>query len=789
MQDNSQFLQQSQNCENAQKNNNLEKISIQNNEKLHCKKLIINTESNDEFNLINNDLLINSSKQNDCEKNINVSNICSSKCAQSDTCKNNTRENFSALKNSYNNVSHKNNISYKNNIKAYSATTKVCLWLFLLVACLAVTIGFGCVGGSSGNGSLKVAPEIETATAAGSSWSGSGTSGSPYLISNEAELTALATACNSGTAYSGTYFKLTQDISITSTNWAPIGFDESSAGTPTNVFSGIFDGAEHTITISNTFSKAFDLTVAGGYAYCGAVFGFVQNGRVLNLNVKFNLGANSMFDHSSATTTKMYYYMYGGIVGGCQSADSENPIIQNCSVLSENNSEIKVNFGFNRYCSFGGIVGRVIGNGIIDNCSLNASLSSMGHSFKEGGIVAYSEGKVTNCSVNSDIICGGTVTSGAYVTDQKRGGIAGVAETIENCAFNGGSFTCDAGEIYGVGVIAGEATTIKNCKVLKGADSTKKIKIETGSGTKNGFPAGVIAGACKYIENCYTNAIIDYVKTWGDSRAYAGVIAGQATTVKNCKADVSIGSYSSNDICYFGHIVGAVTTSTLNGSTVNPSITNCFIQVSTTASQPTNNAQVCSNVSSGTLTTYNCVFIGVTGLKFTSSIAATAGDSYGLYASSSDVAALKKTSTYAGAGANGYTWNSAAPWDFESAWCIETENETYPTLQFMSAPCTVTINVTTSAGAGGVVGTDKYILYKLNSAGTVVNQFVVSHNSVVTFLAKRGEKITLLTTYRSYLYWTVDGTQVDKYQFTPSGDTTIAIHIAAPAVINNSIVI
>ncbi len=739
VQDNSQFLQQSQNCEYAQNNNNFSKTSTQNNVELHCTNLFKNVKS----------------------------------------------KSFTHFKNSYNNVSHKNNISYKNNIKAYSATTKVCLWLFLLVACLAVTIGFGCVGGSSGNGSLKVAPEIETATAAGSSWSGSGTSGSPYLISNEAELTALATACNSGTAYSGTYFKLTQDISITSTNWAPIGFDESSAGTPTNVFSGIFDGAEHTITINNTYAKEFTLTNSG-YAYWGGLFGFVQNGRVLNVNVKFNLGENYMFNQTESYKYGNCETMYGGIVGGCQSTDSENPIIQNCSISSESNSEIKVTCKIDRVVSFGGIVGGVIGNGIIDNCALNASLNITGNALREGGIVGYSEGKLTNCSVNADV---NTFSrSGISYVDTLRGGIAGMANVVENCTFDGGSFNCDLDNVnlYAAGAIAGMATTIKNCKVLKSVDNTKKIKIHIGVVAGMSTYAGVIAGTCNYIENCYTNANIDCIVAEGDDAA-AGIIAGAVTTVKNCKADVSIATFGSYQS--FGYIAGLATTATLNGSTVNPSITNCFIQASTTASQPSDTALVCySKASRATLTTYNCVFIGVTGLKFTSSIAATAGDSYGLYASSSDVAALKKTTTYAGTGTNNYTWNSAAPWDFESAWFIETENETYPTLQFMS-PCTVTINVTTSAGAGGVVGTDKYILYKLNSAGAVVNQFVVSHNSEIVFSAKRGEKITLLTTYRSYLYWTVDGTQVDKYQFTPSVDTEINIYIAAPAVINNSIVI
>ncbi len=71
-------------------------------------------------------------------------------------------------------------------------------------------------------------------------WSGSGTSSSPYLIKTEADLRTLATNVKSGKTYSGTYFKLYNDITLTS-DWTPI-------GTASYKFRGTFDGNGKTIS-------------------------------------------------------------------------------------------------------------------------------------------------------------------------------------------------------------------------------------------------------------------------------------------------------------------------------------------------------------------------------------------------------------------------------------------------------------------------------------------------------------------------------------------------------------
>ena len=80
-----------------------------------------------------------------------------------------------------------------------------------------------------------------------SAWSGSGNSASdPILIANANDWNTLATNVASGTNYSGKYFKLTADITVTTI----VG---SYSGTKT--FNGTFDGGGHTLTFNYIFAE------------------------------------------------------------------------------------------------------------------------------------------------------------------------------------------------------------------------------------------------------------------------------------------------------------------------------------------------------------------------------------------------------------------------------------------------------------------------------------------------------------------------------------------------------
>ena len=99
-------------------------------------------------------------------------------------------------------------------------------------------------------------------------WSGDGSSGNPYLIASESDWNALATNVNAGNSYSGKYFQLTADITVS-----------EMVGTDANRFSGIFIGEGHTLTFNKgTSGSRFS------EAYCGP-FRYINGATIKRLRV------------------------------------------------------------------------------------------------------------------------------------------------------------------------------------------------------------------------------------------------------------------------------------------------------------------------------------------------------------------------------------------------------------------------------------------------------------------------------------------------------------------------
>lgn len=257
------------------------------------------------------------------------------------------------------------------------------------------------------------------------SWSGDGSSNNPYLISTPEELAGLAYMVNSGTTYSGKYFKLTSDIILNDNyqnyknwgdnppenQWTPIGgHDVSNGKNNTYNFEGFFNGNNHTVYGMYYLNNSLN--------YVG-LFGCVQNATISNVNI-------------SQSHIKGNSYV-GGIVGYAVTKDiystkyyKEKTSISNC------HTSIKVT-GNNSY--IGGIVGYIyvagsayIENGdiatCIDGCSNTDGIN--GNSYV-GGIVGYADIysyppetiSITKCFND------GTISGDKYV-----GGIVGSAEHI-----------------------------------------------------------------------------------------------------------------------------------------------------------------------------------------------------------------------------------------------------------------------------------------------------------------------------------------------------------------------
>ena len=133
----------------------------------------------------------------------------------------------------------------------------------------------------------------------GWAWTGSGTEASPYQISSEDDWNKFATNVSLGESYSGAYFLMTQDISVSRMVGA-----RSSGGT-FNAFQGTFDGGGNTLTVNYTTDAEFcgpfcytygatikNLRTAGtintSSIYAGGVVG--RNGKPISKGIYINNG-------------------------------------------------------------------------------------------------------------------------------------------------------------------------------------------------------------------------------------------------------------------------------------------------------------------------------------------------------------------------------------------------------------------------------------------------------------------------------------------------------------------
>ena len=303
-----------------------------------------------------------------------------------------------------------------------------------------------------------------SAWAAEGVWTGSGTEADPYMITTEAELNKLATDVNSGTVYSGKYFKL--GASITVTDWTPIG----QKGSEINKFAGTFDGNGQTVTINGIKS---DLNPDfGGYA---GFFGAVKDATIKNLTVAGTINGSDVAGVVARLdgASKVINCINKANVTGTSKAagitvkiDGANVVIDDCT----NDGEIKcntvngaagivvyaqgANFTINGCTNNGKISGPFVGgvvfnvsdsgSGIVKNCVNNGSVHSTnaGQNIMTAGIVSVNskghELKIVNCSntgviegENCSAICYSEYTNDASAPNTNSGEIkATVSRTI-----------------------------------------------------------------------------------------------------------------------------------------------------------------------------------------------------------------------------------------------------------------------------------------------------------------------------------------------------------------------
>lgn len=329
--------------------------------------------------------------------------------------------------------------------------------------------------------SEEVCSEIAcvTVTEAPLPWEGKGTESFPYLIKTASDLGALRDKVNSeGFLFEDTYFQLTEDVTLPA-GWKPIGVTKDGKkdlqnGANLNVFSGIFDGNNHTVTIPE-----------GGLP----LFGYVRNTRIRNLNIYgtkiagYGLVNNfegvglsgTAVEIDNVTLKSGSSTLKAGLLGanktmspyaGCSS--SFEATVRNCTI------EKDVVIGYDKDMNeIGAIAGRM--QGTVENCVSYATVYGTRY---VGGIIGTRDNAMGNCSVigckfygtveaSSEVaggIAGGgydnstapngckiTINScsaeGSIIGSDKVGGILGgdlyVAQTWNNCTytFKNNSFT------------------------------------------------------------------------------------------------------------------------------------------------------------------------------------------------------------------------------------------------------------------------------------------------------------------------------------------------------------
>lgn len=329
--------------------------------------------------------------------------------------------------------------------------------------------------------SEEVCSEIAcvTVTEAPLPWEGKGTESSPYLIKTVSDIEALRDKVNTeGFSFEDMYFQLTEDVTLPN-GWKPIGVTKDGKkdlqnGANLNVFSGIFDGNNHTVTIPE-----------GGLP----LFGYVQSTRIKNLNIygtkiagyglvnNFEgVGLSGMAVEIDNVTLKSgSSTLKAGLLGanktmspyaGCSS--SFEATVRNCTI----EKDVVIGYSKNE-AEIGAIAGRM--QGTVENC---VSYATVYGSSYVGGIIGTRDNAMGNCSVigckfygtveaSSEVaggIAGGgydnsTAPNGCKITinscsaegsitgSDKVGGILGgdlyVAQTWNNCTytFKNNSFT------------------------------------------------------------------------------------------------------------------------------------------------------------------------------------------------------------------------------------------------------------------------------------------------------------------------------------------------------------
>ena len=248
-------------------------------------------------------------------------------------------------------------------------------------------------------------------------WTGSGTESDPYLIKTAEQLAGLGQAVREGCDFQGEFIRLANDLWLSDASashadkpqWIPIGGitykgEDWEYVVDTTCFRGTFDGAGHSIynLYYNTLPDMSDWDDPFGSGMIDfngwnkALFGYLDGGAIRNLHLVNDtiIGA--------ADIAGLLIVNDGGIVSGCTV------------------SGLVVSGSDETGGTVGGLVGKNINGGIIENCSSAADVKSPRSA---GCLVSYNEGVLRNCSASGKAYCSQYYVGGLVATNAAQGEI------------------------------------------------------------------------------------------------------------------------------------------------------------------------------------------------------------------------------------------------------------------------------------------------------------------------------------------------------------------------------
>lgn len=341
-----------------------------------------------------------------------------------------------------------------------------------------------------------------------------------YLLADAFQLRWFAALVN-GTLTDGTAQNaaanavLTKDIDLTGEDWTPI-------GNASTIYTGTFDGQNHTISgmkienaesysglFGNVTGTVRDFTVTGSITLTGSESISKVGGAVGSLGTGTAGGTVSGVTSGVNITVSTGNDHIGGVVGSLP--ENSSPTVESC--LYTGNINVTVAAG-----SVAGVVG-YIRTGTIQNCANRGGISvSESGNGSVGGILGYCNNKgisILSCYNTGTITGSGTNTVGAIVGQNK-----GTQATVSSCYYLTGSAAKGQGQLDtdAAGTVVKTADEFKSGAVavlLQGDQTaqawgqtlgTDNYPVPTTDEAKRVYAAKLYNGSADNVTDLYANA-------------------------------------------------------------------------------------------------------------------------------------------------------------------------------------------------------------------------------------------------------------------------------------------